>query len=368
MVIAVAGAMVIGEWEEAAVVVFLFALAQWLESQSMDRARGAIRALMDLAPVEARIERPRRRAAGAGRRVLPGEMMHRPARARRFALDGTVRGGRSDVNQAPITGESLPVEKAPGDEVFAGTINGHGALGRRGHPPPRDTTLARIIHLVEQAQAQRAPMQQFVDRFARVYTPAVVVLAAGRRRRAARSAGGDVRHLDLPRARAAGDLVPVRAGDLDAGVDRLGAGRRGAPRRADQGRRRARAARRGPLRGVRQDRHADRAAQSRVGADATRSTGHRRVASCCAAAASVETQSEHPIARRSCRGAAAAASRSRRRRRASGRCPGLGVEGRVDGAACCVRQPRGCSTSADVLDAALDAPRRPHDGSAACHR
>jgi Cd2+/Zn2+-exporting ATPase len=177
MVIAVTGAMFIGEWEEAAMVVFLFAVAQWLESRSVERARAAIRSLLDLAPPEARID------DGSGERmlpidrVLPGQrMLVRPGE--RVALDGTVLDGRSDVNQAPITGESVPVEKVVGDEVFAGTINGHGSLAvsvtRRGD----DTTLARIIHLVEEAQARRAPIQQFIDRFAAWYTPAVVAAAA----------------------------------------------------------------------------------------------------------------------------------------------------------------------------------------------
>jgi Cd2+/Zn2+-exporting ATPase len=176
MVIAVAGALVIGEWEEAAVVVFLFSVAQWLESQSIDRARAAIRTLLDLAPIEARIEDHGIERLVPLDRVLPGQMMHvRPGE--RFALDGTVRDGRSDVNQAPITGESVPVEKAPGDEVFAGTINGHGALVVAVTRRRDDTTLARIIHLVEQAQAERAPVQQFIDRFAAWYTPAVVAIA-----------------------------------------------------------------------------------------------------------------------------------------------------------------------------------------------
>ena len=107
-------------------------------------------------------------ALGAIMIVRPGE---------KLALDGVVRSGRSDVNQAPITGESLPVEKSEGDEVFAGTINGHGALTVTVTRRRADTTLARIVHLVETAQAQRAPVQQFIDRFAAWYTPAVVILA-----------------------------------------------------------------------------------------------------------------------------------------------------------------------------------------------
>jgi len=178
MLLAVIGAVIIGEWAEAATVVFLFALAQMLETRSMERARGAIRALMDLTPVEAAIRRPDGTSGrvsvddvdvGTVILVGPGE---------KVPLDGDVEHGESHVNQAPVTGESLPAAKAPGDHVFAGTINGRGALDVRVTRRRRDTTLARIIHLVERAQAQRAPSQAFVDRFARVYTPAVLALAA----------------------------------------------------------------------------------------------------------------------------------------------------------------------------------------------
>jgi len=172
----VIGAVTIGEFEEAAMVVSLFAAAQWLEAQSLDRARQAIGRLLDAAPVDVlvRDDAGERRVAidavtlGALMIVRPGE---------KLALDGIVHSGRSDVNQAPITGESLPVEKAEGDEVFAGTINGHGAIAVVVTRRRADTTLARIVHLVETAQAQRAPVQQFIDRFAAWYTPAVVILA-----------------------------------------------------------------------------------------------------------------------------------------------------------------------------------------------
>jgi Cd2+/Zn2+-exporting ATPase len=176
MLVAVAGAMLLGEWAEAGTVVFLFAVAQWLESRSMDRAREAIRALMDLTPDEARIRHHDHEELVAVDEIQIGAvMLIRPGE--KIPLDGEVVLGRSDVNQAPITGESLPVDKGPGDEVFAGTINGHGALEVAVTRRRRDTTLARIIHLVETAQAQRAPSQQFIDRFARWYTPGVIVLA-----------------------------------------------------------------------------------------------------------------------------------------------------------------------------------------------
>jgi Cd2+/Zn2+-exporting ATPase len=177
MVIAVFGAMVLGEWFEGASVVFLFALAQWLEARTLERARQAIRALVELSPREAVVKRngiEERQpveliAVGAEIVVRPGE---------KIPLDGVVLAGRGDVNEAPITGESLPVDKTPGDEVYAGTINGRGSLDLEVTRVGRDTRLARIIHLVEAAQSQRAPVQSFVDRFARVYTPVVIALAA----------------------------------------------------------------------------------------------------------------------------------------------------------------------------------------------
>ncbi len=176
MLVAVAGAMAIGEWAEASTVIFLFALAQFLETRSMERARRAIRALMDLAPGEALVRRDGRERRVKVDEVAIGEIMiARPGE--KIPLDGAVVGGESDVNQAPITGESVPVLKRPGSEVFAGTINGHGALEVRVTRLRRDTTMARIINLVEVAQAQRAPSQTFVERFARYYTPAVIVLA-----------------------------------------------------------------------------------------------------------------------------------------------------------------------------------------------
>ncbi|MBI2188179.1 MAG: cadmium-translocating P-type ATPase [Acidobacteria bacterium] len=176
MVVAVAGALMLGERLEAAAVVFLFAIAQWLELRTMERARQAIRALLDLSPREALVRRD-----GADSRIpvddtrIGDEMLVRPGE--KVPLDGVVTAGHSDVNEAPLTGESLPVNKSPGDEVYAGTINGHGALDVRVTRLVRDTRLARIIHLVETARANRAPVQAFVDRFARIYTPAVLALA-----------------------------------------------------------------------------------------------------------------------------------------------------------------------------------------------
>jgi Cd2+/Zn2+-exporting ATPase len=176
MIVAATGAAVLGQWSEAATVVFLFGLAQALEARTLDRARNAIRALMDLTPADALV-----RDAVGERRVAVDEVpigaliVVRPGE--KIPLDGAVVAGRSAVNQAPVTGESLPAEKAAGDEVFAGTINGRGALEVRVTRLRRDTTLARIIHLVERAQSQRAPAQTLVERFARIYTPAVLALA-----------------------------------------------------------------------------------------------------------------------------------------------------------------------------------------------
>jgi len=178
MVIAVAGALALGDWAEAASVVFLFAVAQWLEVRTMEHARQAIRALIDLAPREALVRRNGREQRMPVDAVTPGdEIIIRPGE--KVPLDGVLLGGRSDVNEAPLTGESRPIDKVPGDQVYAGTINGHGAIEVRVLRLGRDSRLARIIHLVETAQARRAPVQSFVDRFARVYTPIVLVLAAG---------------------------------------------------------------------------------------------------------------------------------------------------------------------------------------------
>ena len=176
MVVAVVGALVLDEWLEAATVAWLFAVAQWLEVRSMDRARRAVRSLMTLSPDVALLRRDGGDHEVPVTVVVPGDLIVvKPGQ--RIPLDGTVVGGRSAVNEAPITGEAWPAEKDEGDEVFAGSINGAGALDVRVDRGAGDTTLDRIVRLVEQAQRQRAPVQTFVDRFARVYTPAVVALA-----------------------------------------------------------------------------------------------------------------------------------------------------------------------------------------------
>ena len=179
MIVAVIGAAAIGEWFEAATVAFLFAVALLLEHWSVGRARRAIAVLMDLSPTIARYvcphdgdileKRVEEVPVGVTVLVRPGE---------KIPLDGEVTKGASTVNQAPITGESIPVSKRPGDEVFAGTINEDGALEFTVTKSSSDTTLARIIHLVQEAQSRRAPSEQWVEKFARYYTPVMMALAA----------------------------------------------------------------------------------------------------------------------------------------------------------------------------------------------
>ncbi|HUF47801.1 MAG TPA: heavy metal translocating P-type ATPase [Vicinamibacterales bacterium] len=176
MVVAVVGALIIDEPLEAAAVAWLFAVAQWLESQSLGRARQAIRSLMTLSPDIAVVRRGDAVLELPVADVTVGEVVIvRPGQ--RVPLDGTVVHGVSAVNEAPITGEAWPVEKRDGDDVFAGTINGTGALDVRVERPAGDSALARIVRLVAEAERQRAPVQALVDRFARWYTPAVTALA-----------------------------------------------------------------------------------------------------------------------------------------------------------------------------------------------
>ncbi|SAL77815.1 heavy metal translocating P-type ATPase [Caballeronia peredens] len=179
MSIAVTGALALGQWPEAAMVMVLFTIAELIEARSLDRARNAIEGLMNLAPETATVRQADGSwadvdaatvALGAIVRVRPGE---------RIALDGAVVDGRSTVNQAPITGESMPVEKGPGDSVFAGTINESGSFEYSVTASASNSTLARIIHAVEEAQGAKAPTQRFVDQFAKVYTPIVFVIALG---------------------------------------------------------------------------------------------------------------------------------------------------------------------------------------------
>jgi Zn2+/Cd2+-exporting ATPase len=176
MTLAVAGAMLIDEWLEAATVAFLFAVSIALEAWSVGRARRAVEALLDLAPATARVVEDGRVSEVAADTVPVGARVSvRPGE--RVPLDGVVASGASHVNQAPITGESVPVWKDPGAPVYAGSVNGDGALELTTTKPASDSTLAHIIALVGQAQQKRGPAEQWVERFARVYTPAVLALA-----------------------------------------------------------------------------------------------------------------------------------------------------------------------------------------------
>jgi len=175
MTVAVVGAVGLGEWLEGATVALLFAVSHLLETWSVNRARRAIQSLMELSPERARVVQSGGTEEGldvqdvdVGSRIIvrPGE---------KFPLDGEVVEGETTVNQAPITGESALVAKQPGDEVFAGTVNQDGAVIVEVKKPAGDTVLAGVIRLVEQAQSQRSRSEQFVERFARYYTPAVVI-------------------------------------------------------------------------------------------------------------------------------------------------------------------------------------------------
>jgi len=177
MTIAVAGAVVLGDWSEAATVVFLFGVAEWLEGWAERRSHRAIEALLELAPNTAAVKRNGQFVEVAVDTVELGEIVAVKS-GMNIPLDGEVLSGESAVNQAPITGESVPVDKKRGDLVFAGTVNGEGSLEIRVTKPAGDTMLARIVRLVEEAEEQRAPTQRFVDMFAQYYTPIVTSLAA----------------------------------------------------------------------------------------------------------------------------------------------------------------------------------------------
>ena len=179
MAVAVTGAFLIGQWPEAAMVMALYALAELIEARSVERARHAIADLLALAPPQAQVRQPDGRWAARDAKEVPIGARVRVRPGERFALDGVVLAGQGAVDQSPVTGESIPVDKGPGDAVFAGTINQSGALEVEVTRAAGDTLLARIIHAVEDAQAQRAPTQRLVDRFAAVYTPAVFAIALG---------------------------------------------------------------------------------------------------------------------------------------------------------------------------------------------
>ena len=174
MLLAALGAALLGEWAEGAFLLFLFSLAHALEHYALGRARNAIRALAELAPRRAVVLRGAEQHEIPVEEVVPGDLVViRPGE--RLPVDGEVTQGNSSINQAPVTGESVPVEKAPGDEVFAGTVNGEGALQVRTTRAVGDRTLDRVVTLVEEAQAQQAPTQRFTEQFERVFVPVVLI-------------------------------------------------------------------------------------------------------------------------------------------------------------------------------------------------
>lgn len=177
MTVAVIGGAIIGEWAEVAVVVILFAISEALERFSMDRARQSIRSLMDIAPKEALVRRNGQELKVHVNDIVVGDiMLVKPGQ--KIAMDGLVVNGYSAVNQAAITGESVPVEKSIDDNVYAGTLNEEGILEVEITKLVEDTTISKIIHLVEEAQGERAPAQAFIDKFAKYYTPIIMIVAA----------------------------------------------------------------------------------------------------------------------------------------------------------------------------------------------
>lgn len=180
MCIAVVGAMVIGQWFEAAVVTFLFSISLLLEHWSMGRARRAIASLLNLTPATTRRKDPRTSAIDEcpiGQIAVGETIVIRPGE--RIGLDGVITVGQTSVDQSPITGESLPLARQPGEQVYAGSTNLDGAIELQVTHAAHDTTLARIIHMVQEAHARRAPTEQWVEQFARYYTPAMILLAIG---------------------------------------------------------------------------------------------------------------------------------------------------------------------------------------------
>ena len=177
MSVAVTGAFLIGQWPEAAMVMALYAIAELIEAKAVDRARNAIQGLLELAPEQALMLGANGAWILTPVAAVPLDATVRIKPGERVPMDGLVTKGNSAINQAPVTGESIPVDKMPGDPVFAGTINETGELEVRVSAAAGNSVLARIIHAVEQAQGTRAPTQRFVDRFAALYTPAVFALA-----------------------------------------------------------------------------------------------------------------------------------------------------------------------------------------------
>ena len=235
MTVAAAGAIAIGAAEEAAVVIFLFAVGELLETVAAGRARAGIKALIDLVPRTARIEEAGQVREVPVERLRVGDIVVvRPGD--RVPSDGEVIEGQSEVDEAPVTGESVPVAKGVGDQVYAGSINANGMLRVRLTHTAADNTIARIIHLVEEAQGSKAP-----DRA--LHRSVLGLLHAGRdggggadHCRATACRRSRLVHLDLSRTGDAAHRLPLCACDLDAGGNRLWARVGGAARASHQGR------------------------------------------------------------------------------------------------------------------------------------
>ncbi|PLT25033.1 cation-translocating P-type ATPase [Pseudoalteromonas sp. MelDa3] len=179
MSVAVTGALFIGQWPEAAMVMVLFTVSEILEAKSLDRARNAIAGLLQLTPETVNVQQGNGEWGKVPAKSVPLNSIVRVSPGERVALDGEIVSGRSTLDQAPITGESLPIEKTVGDKVFAGTINQSGSFEFKVTATANNTTVSRIIHAVEQAQGTKAPTQRFVDKFAQIYTPIVFFIALG---------------------------------------------------------------------------------------------------------------------------------------------------------------------------------------------
>jgi len=223
MVIAVAGAWLLGESSEGAMVIFLYCVGEWLEGFAVRRNKESITKLMELTP-QTVLVRPSAAAAPVEMRPEDVQLGHvivvRPGA--RIPLDGTVRTGHAAVDEASITGESIPVPKVPGDAVYAGSLSVDGAFEYAVTATVENSTLARIVKLVRESQAQRSPYERLINRFARYYTPLVVVLAARHSRppapaqRPHAACAGRPRPLGLPRPHAPRHLLPLRPRDRDA--------------------------------------------------------------------------------------------------------------------------------------------------------
>ena len=326
MSVAVTGAFLIGQWPEAAMVMALYAIAELIEARAVDRARNAIKSLLDLTPDTAEVRQADGDWLEVPARGSPCDAVVRVKPGARIPLDGVVTAGTSAVNQAPVTGESIPVDKAVGDAVFAGTINDTGTLELRVTAAASNTTLARIIHAVEQAQGARAPTQQFVDRFAAIYTPAVFAMAVA-------VAVLTPWLMDLTWTAgavqgpgAAGDRLSLRLGDRHAGHGRQRAGGCRATRHPDQGRRLPGGGAQAQGHRARQDRHHHRG-QAQTGGDRDPAARRSQESQVLRWAGDLAGHSDHPVVQGHCAGSGQGQWHAAGIHRLAGR----GVQARVDG-------------------------------------